>query len=81
MSSLPPDTATIAKTLKDAMAAIEGVSKLEGELQQQFAKSELPQRQQIADELANAVGARAALVKQRNQILESLKVSPLKVSS
>jgi hypothetical protein len=68
-----PDTAKTAKDLKDVIDAIEGVTKLEGELQQQLGKSEPLQRQQIADELANAVGARVTLMGKRRKLLESLK--------
>lgn len=69
---ITPTTAETAKKLKDVIEAIERVSKLEGELQQQLGKSEPPQRQHIANELANAVGAREKLVDERRDILKSL---------
>lgn len=68
-----PDLAEIAKQPKDVFDAIERVTKLEGELQQQLGKIEPPdQRKLIANELASAVGARLALVLKRGELLESL---------
>jgi hypothetical protein len=67
------DAGRTVKELKDVFDLIDRVTKLEGELQQQLAKTDShEQRRDIATELANAAGARKKLAKARADLLGSL---------
>lgn len=64
------DTKETAKELKTVFELIDRVTKLESDLQQQLAKTELhDQRMDIAKELASAAGARKKLAKDRATLL------------
>jgi hypothetical protein len=67
---------TPEKTLKNLADAIEGLSKLEGDLQQQLGKTDGPLRHQVAVDLANAIGARIKLVEDRSALLKIISSSP-----
>lgn len=74
MAANETDDARTETALKVVFELIDRVTKLEGELQQQLAKTEShEQRSDIATELADAAGARKKLAKRRGTLLKLLK--------
>ncbi|MDP9192495.1 MAG: hypothetical protein M3P06_12415 [Acidobacteriota bacterium] len=73
-SSTTGTKSDVAKELKDVIGAIESVTKLESELQQQLGKSDASQsqRQETAEDLARAIRARQRLIEDRRALLDQL---------
>lgn len=78
IEGIPRDLAKIARELETTMDVIQRLSTLEGELQQQLAKSETRARDQVATDLANVIRSRDTLVKHRRELLEEIKPEMLR---